>query len=279
MLQDIQPYKYQNEFLIKTPSKEDYILIFDDNHICLCNQNKSFPTFDDIQKSCDQNDLNADNFVYIFSIDQHNFFLGMNLNIDSIKNIYKENTQIFRIMEPKWMSFAGVTGSQLFRWYHEHGYCGKCGNPLEKSITERALTCKCCKLTIYPKISPAVIVGITNGDKLLMSTYANRTYKRYALIAGFTEVGETLEDTVKREVMEEVGLNVKNIRYYKNQPWSFSDSLLIGFFAELDGSDVIKIDENELSEARWFHRDEIPESDSDISLTSEMIEAFRSKNL
>ena len=97
---------------------------------------------------------------------------------------------------------------------------------------------------------------------------------RYALIAGFAEIGETIEETVAREVMEEVGLKVKNIRYYKSQPWSFSDTLLMGFFAELDGDDRIRLDENELSVAKWCTREEVP-ADDGVSLTREMMRVFK----
>ena len=95
------------------------------------------------------------------------------------------------------------------------------------------------------------------------------------LRAGFTEIGETLEETVSREVMEEVGLKVKNITYYKNQPWAFSDTLLMGFFCELDGSNQVKLDENELALAEWFERNQIPVEPDDISLTNEMMMVFR----
>lgn len=127
----------------------------------------------------------------------------------------------------------------------------------------------------FPKICPAVIIGVIDGDRILMSKYAGREYKKYALLAGFTEIGETLEETVSREVMEEVGLKVKNITYYKNQPWAFSDTLLMGFFCELDGSDQVKLDENELALAEWFERNQIPVEPDDISLTNEMMMAFR----
>ena len=106
-------------------------------------------------------------------------------------------------------------------------------------------------------------------------SYIKGVYKKYALVAGFNEIGETLEDTVRREVMEEVGLKVKNIRYYKNQPWGLSSSLLVGFFAELDGQATVTLDTNELSEATWFKREDIREHNLSISLTQEMIEVFR----
>ena len=132
-----------------------------------------------------------------------------------------------------------------------------------------------CGNMIYPKISPAVIVAVTNGNRLLLTKYAGRSFKRYALIAGFTEIGETLEETVRREVLEEVGLHVKNIRYYKCQPWSFSDTLLVGFYTKVDGEPEIHLDHKELSEGVWIERDQIPVKAEDMSLTNEMIMEFK----
>jgi NAD+ diphosphatase len=134
---------------------------------------------------------------------------------------------------------------------------------------------------IFPKIAPAVIVGVVDGDKILMSKYADREYKKYALIAGFTEFGETAEQTVCREVWEEVGLRVKHIKYYKSQPWGIDSNLLLGYFAELDGRADILLDRQELALAEWFDRREMPAHDDGISLTREMMgffeqeEAFR----
>ncbi|MCL2610926.1 MAG: NUDIX domain-containing protein, partial [Defluviitaleaceae bacterium] len=126
--------------------------------------------------------------------------------------------------------------------------------------------------------SPVIIVGIIDGERILLTKYASG-YDRYALVAGFVEIGETLEDAVRREIKEEVGLNVCNIRYYKSQPWAFSQSLLMGFFADVYGDDNVTIDKRELSEATWFHREDIPKGYTTISLTWTMIEAFRNKNI
>ena len=112
-----------------------------------------------------------------------------------------------------------------------------------------------------------------------LDRYARGTYRRYALIAGYVEVGETFEECVRREVMEEVGLKVKNIRYYKSQPWSFSDSVMIGFTADLDGDDTIRLEEDELAEAGWFSRDEIVEYPPYISVGHEMMKAFKDGTL
>ena len=141
------------------------------------------------------------------------------------------------------------------------------------------LKCPSCGQMEYPKISPAVIVGVTDGDRLLLTKYAGRTYKKYALVAGFAEIGESIEDTVRREVREEVGLELGDLHYYKSQPWSFSDTLLLGFFAELKGSDEICLQEDELSAGEWFSRENIVPDDDTSSLTNEMIRIFREGKL
>ena len=140
---------------------------------------------------------------------------------------------------------------------------------------ERALICMECGVTEYPKISPVVIVGVLNNDKLLLTKAASGGYRNYALVAGYVEIGETLEEAVRREVMEETGLRLKNIRYYKSQPWAFSSSILAGFFADLDGSDTVTLDKRELSEAVWLSPADIPSGESSFSLTWDMIETFR----
>lgn len=278
MIQDISPHKYNNTFYSKMPCNSDYVLIFENEDVVLKKNeiDKSLPTYGEIKEILD---LDIDKLLYLFSIDDHGFYLIFDEKINNIDKFYKENINIFRELQPQWISFGGITGYHLYNWYNENRYCGKCGELMSHSTKERALICDKCNNIKYPQISPAIIVGIMDGDKILMTKYSRGDYKKYALIAGFMEIGETLEDTVRREVMEEVGLKVKNIRYYKNQPWAFSSSLLVGFFADLDGDSLFCIDEEELSEAVWFDRKDIPKTESDISLTNEMIEAFRNNQI
>jgi NAD+ diphosphatase len=214
---------------------------------------------------------------YLFSIDQQAFFLVMKPTVALAAHCEMHSTQVFRELLPAHMSFAGVTGTQLYRWREHHRYCGRCGGVMEPSKSERAVQCNSCGHRDYPRISPAVIVAVTDGDNLLMGRSAKSQYRRFSLVAGFVEIGETFEGAVEREVMEEVGLKIRNIRYYKSQPWAFSDSIMIGFFAELDGDPVISLNDNELAEARWFSREEIPSPSSSISIASEMIAAFRNR--
>ena len=143
------------------------------------------------------------------------------------------------------------------------------------SDTERALVCPHCGRIIYPRILPAVIIGVTDKDRLLMTKYAGRRIPFYALVAGFNEIGETFEETVQREVMEEVGLKVKNIRYYKSQPWGIVDDILAGFYCDVDGDTEITLDRTELKEAVWVDRKDIEGQPQDLSLTNEMMIVFR----
>ncbi|MCD8398885.1 MAG: NAD(+) diphosphatase [Lachnospiraceae bacterium] len=199
-------------------------------------------------------------------------------NADGLPELFPgyswEKIELMRTTGSKEAAFAGVTGMQLYGWYKSRRFCPACGRRMVHSEKERMMHCEACGQMEYPKICPAVIVGVTCKDKILLTKYAGRTFKKYALIAGFAEIGETIEETVEREVMEEVGLKVKNIRYYKSQPWSFTDTLLMGFFAEVDGDSDIILDETELSEGKWCTRDEVPENDG-VSLTREMMSVFK----
>ena len=175
----------------------------------------------------------------------------------------------------KTLSFAAFTALQLASWYRDNTYCGTCGTHTILGKTERSIICPSCGRTIYPRIIPAVIVGVTNGDYLLHTKYErSRGISFYALVAGFTEIGETFEECVAREVMEETGLKVKNIRYYKSQPWGIVDDILAGFYCDVDGSSEIHIDRTELCEGVWVHRKDIVGQPDDASLTHHMMITF-----
>ena len=274
MIQDIEPYHLDNQYRPVPPDGDSYAMYYEE-HAVLARRTESgieFPRFRELERLND--DVYGD-AVYLFSVNEERYYLVREINREPLSEFTMENTEIFRRALPRHHAFAGITGYQLYNWYRNRRYCGRCGSLMEPSDKERMMHCDACGNMEYPKICPAVIVGVTDGDRLLMSKYAGRTYKNYALIAGFTEIGETVEQTVAREVMEEVGLKVKNIRYYKSQPWAFTDTLLLGFYCDLDGSDTIRLDENELAVAEWFTREEIPEPVSQESLTNEMILRFK----
>lgn len=276
MIQDIAPHSYDNAYREQAPQPDSYALYYEEHTSLVKRIDEStfdFPRFRDLE---DLNDDIYHNYTYLFSIDGQAFYLLEHITIPAPSPFSMENTQIFRNAAPRHLAFAGITGYQLYLWYQSRHYCGRCGAPLRHDHKERMMYCDSCHQIEYPKISPAVIIAVTDGSRLLLSKYNGRTYKKYALLAGFTEIGETLEETVKREVLEEVGLKVTNVRYYKSQPWSFSGTLLAGFFCDLAEPGEIHLDQDELALAEWFERDDIPlENDNDISLTHEMIRAFK----
>lgn len=275
MIQDIAPHVFHNEYEPKSPNPESIILYFRDDRV-LMREKEGQIFFPSYEMMLSESEKNRDvKLQYLFAIDDIGCYLAEEYFFDGQSGFHMEKISIFRKAVPAKMAFAGITGYQLYQWYQERRYCGKCGREMYHSEEERAMVCDHCGIHEYPKISPAVIVAVVNGDRILLSKYAYGVYKRYALLAGFTEVGETIEETVKREVFEEVGLRVKNLQYYKSQPWPFSSSLLMGFFVEVDGSDEIHRNEKELSEAGWFTREEIEIDDLKISLTNEMIRKFR----
>lgn len=274
MIQDITPHIYKNEYKNITPQEGDFLLVYDGRKV-LVKEGKEgvvFPVFSEVkgEYSC----------TYLFSIDDKQFFLGSKWMEGELDGYEWKDIQFYRNAEPKYTGFAIITGWQLYRWYDTRKFCGRCGIRMEKDSKERMMKCPKCGLMEFPKICPAVIVGVTHGNKILMSKYAGREYTKYALLAGFAEVGEPIEDTVRREVMEEVGLKVKNIRYYKSQPWSMSDTLLMGFFCDLDGDDEdVVLDEDELALAEWFERDKMPVEPEGVSLTNEMMMAFKNNEV
>lgn len=275
MIQNIEPHVYHNEYHPVKPDQDSYVMHFEKGK-ALAKKNGSEISFPMIGEVEEKNPEICDAVTYLFTIDDQKFYLAEQLEYgEDYIWIGKEE---FRTVQPSHLAFAGITAFQLHRWYQSHKFCGRCGHPMKQDVKERMMYCEKCHQMEYPKICPAVIVGVTDGNRLLLTKYAGREYKKYALVAGFAEIGESIEDTVRREVMEEVGLKVKNITYYKSQPWSFTDTLLFGFFAEVDGNSEIVLDEEELSVAEWFEREEIPVKESSVSLTNEMILHFKENN-
>lgn len=274
MIQDIAPHHLDNAYLPVPPDKGSFALCFE-GRSCLMKkmgEEIAFPQFADLEK---ENKRIYTDYTYLFKIDEERYYLVGKENLECPAGFLMEDLEIFRRGKPQYRAFAGITGHQLYSWYQKHQYCGQCGLPTKPDSKERMLYCEKCGSMEYPKICPAVIIGVTDKNRILLSKYAGRTYKKYALLAGYTEIGETLEETVAREVMEEVGLKVKNIRYYKSQPWAFTETVLMGFYCDLDGTDGIRLDEEELALAEWFEREEIPVTPSRDSLTNEMIMMFK----
>jgi NAD+ diphosphatase len=162
---------------------------------------------------------------------------------------------------------------QVLDWDRTHQFCGRCGTPTEDHPTERAKRCPRCGLSNYPRLSPAVIVLVRRDDEILLARAHNFAGAFYSTLAGFVEPGESLEDTVRREIMEEVGIEVDEIRYFGSQPWPFPNSLMIGFTARYAGGEIT-IDNNEIKDAAWFHRENLPRIPAKLSIARQLIDSY-----
>ena len=165
---------------------------------------------------------------------------------------------------------------QIVDWDRTHQFCGRCGVPLKPRETERAKECPKCGLLHFPRLAPAVIVLVERGDQLLMARSRHFAPGVYSVLAGFVEPGETLEEAVEREVFEEVGIRIKDVRYFGSQPWPFPHSLMIGFTAQYAGGEI-RINDGELEDAGWFTVDRLPGQPGKISIARKLIEWFVAK--
>ncbi len=281
MIQDIYPKKLYNHYdpEIK-PDDESIVFAFSEKNILMNIDEKEeavkFPHLGELE-GAKEKDL-----IYLFSIDEEKFFLYMGDGAKvSCPDEYKY--QEFRMVRairlgPQHYIYAAFTAWQLAEWYQVTAFCGRCGERNENDKKERARVCPKCGNMIYPRINPAVIIGVTDKEtnKLILTKYRTG-FNHNALVAGFTEIGETLEETVAREVMEEVGLEVKNIRYYKSQPWGIASDILAGFFCDVDGDKDINMDDQELKYAEWTSPEDIVLQPTKYSLTNEMMTLFKEK--
>lgn len=277
MIHEIFPHQFDNHFIITDNiAEDDYILHYNEKSLLLKINGGEFqlPTKKDVSDILDTTES-----TFLFSLNGVRCFLVWNATrlIDD-RFVYKEINS-FRTLNPREIAWICIVGFQLNNWYLENKFCGKCGTKTTEKPDERAIICPNCNTVVFPKISPAIIVAILCKDKILLAHNSNFEQKRYSLVAGYVDVGETLEETVMREVKEEVGLDVKNIRYYKSQPWAFSGSMMIGFTAEADDNQPIRPDNVEITEADWFSRDNLPNHPPKISIAGEMIEKFEKGEL
>lgn len=278
MIHEIFPHRLNNEFRHQSPRPDDYLIVHNGERTLLKKQGENFV----VPKVKDFGECSCH---YLLSVDDSAYFLA-----DDFKSVVNPDgsapegfefcvNRAFRSLESPLERFGGVTSAHIARWESLNAFCGRCGCRMGRSAKERAMVCPECRNTVYPRISPVVIVAVHNGDELLMARNLDHPDKtRLFLISGFVEVGESLEQAVAREVMEEAGVKVKNIRYFGSEPWPFSESLISGYTAELDGDSTIHMQESELAAACWVKRKDIPPYDTSVSISAALIESFRTQS-
>ncbi len=272
MINEISPHRFDNQFrAIDRIEDNDYILHFRDGSVLLKKDGNGFtlPRRSDLPASPAFTGKH-----FLFTIDSVPCFLIWDTPVIHETDFEYRAVSLTRKLERKEFAWVCAAGHQLMEWYMSNRFCGKCGAPTHEKSDERAIRCDKCGHTVYPKISPAIITAITCNGKILLANNSNFPANRFSLIAGYADIGESLEETVIREAKEEVGLDVTNIRYYKSQPWPYSGSMMIGFFAEADENQPIIVDGKEITEAHWYTADNLPDHPENLSIAGEMIELF-----
>ena len=255
-------------------SPETYWFIFDENKVLVHiseTQAVSFPR---------QTDLQTFDYEVIMTL-----YLGKIGENDAYGAVVKEGVlpmpehwewrdlrSLMPTIDSDWFWIAGKA-FQFVNWYKTHQFCGQCGSQMKLKTEEKAMRCSNCDLSFYPRVSPAVIVAIRKNDQILLAHALRFPQKFYSTLAGFVEAGESLEECLRREVREEVGIEIKNIEYFGSQPWAFPHSLMIGFKAEYESGEI-KVDQTEIDHADWFKADNLPVRPSRFSIASQMIDDF-----
>lgn len=241
------------------PTADDYLFVFNENRELYLDDNKRLPT-------------SLENFEVNFClyIGEYKGKRAIVVNVKTtelffpLHEVYELDHDLYHI------SSKAVLVND---WYKSFQFCGRCRTPTKLDEKDMMLKCPNCGQNHYPHISPAIIVAIRKGDELLMAKHSYHDNIRYALIAGFVEPGESVEEAVHREVLEEVGIKIKNLQYQRSQSWPFPDSLMLGFTAEYESGDI-KVDGDEIVRAQWFKKDEIIRYSSDISISDWLIQNF-----
>ncbi|MGQ1786502.1 NAD(+) diphosphatase [Saccharicrinis sp. GN24d3] len=270
MIQDIHPHQFDNRFVAKMEFNEnDYVFCFKGNALMMKQSGESL----EIPTKKDMNGCASDG-VFLFTFKNTPCFLVRDCTAQHEERFVFHDIHFRNPFSEKELDWVASVALQLKNWYDQHKYCGQCGTLTEPRLDERAVVCPSCQNTKYPTISPAIIVAIICNDKILLARGAHFPEGFYSLVAGYVDVGESIEDAVVREVQEEVGVEIKNIRYYKSQPWPFSGSVMIGFVAEAAEEQTIRVDNREILEADWYDRNDLPNYPSNRSIAGEIIDKF-----
>lgn len=230
----------------------------------------SIPVYNDI----DASGITVLNRQYFGDLDGNPCYAGeVERGVEASEKLELEDLRTLLTRLDEEVVWIAGRAKQLAHWNKTHQFCGACGRATVDKAGERAKMCPHCNITNYPRLSPAVIVAVVRDNEILLAR--NQRYKIpiYSVLAGFVEPGETLEDCIHREIKEEVGLSVENIRYFGSQPWPFPDSLMIAFTAEYSSGEI-EVDLSELIEARWFTKENLPQVPVNISIAGKLIDWF-----
>lgn len=291
MIQEIAPKRFWNAYENREPQTDSEIICVSNGNYCIIHEEQGdrFPRYGELlgESGAENVSKRQQDLQYLFAIfdgdARTDYFLWVCEKENEFSKLppysWEPTYYINHKMMPRQEAFAGMTAHHLYAWYRDNRFCGRCGEQMVHDDKQRMMQCPVCGNMVFPKIAPAVLAAVQHNGKMLLTKYAHGD-GNYALVAGFVEIGETAEECVAREVMEETGLRVKNVRYYDSQPWGFAGNLMLAYTAELNGEDDrICRDASELAVAEWVAPDEITDIFDYSSLTREMIRRFREGRL
>jgi len=248
----------------------DKVLLFYDGHLLVGDSNFYWN-----ESAITSLDVQTADFYYIDEFDGSSVF-ALRLEQDYSSVLNAENRSLRSLLfdfDNRDFAIAGKA-NQILDWHMSHRHCGQCGDATRILQAQRAVSCLTCERQYFPRINPCVIVLINQGSKILLARSSRFKTGFYSCLAGFIEVGETPEETVLREVKEEVGIDVENIRYVKSQSWPFPSQLMLGFFADYKSGELV-LEEEEIEDANWYSYDDLPPVPSpDISVAGELIQLY-----
>lgn len=271
----LKDYKYTPAYLPPdTLNESSWALILIGKKILMYKAENEFkiPRYSDVLGVIPEDD----SMLYIGRYDGHDCYCKRFNELPELPKYLElvEMMEITKLSGDNGLFILAGAANHILHWSSMNQYCGCCGNKTVDKKEERAKVCTVCGNIIFPRIAPATITAIFHEDKILLAHNRNFRNDLYSLIAGFVEPGETLEQCVEREILEEVGIKVKNIRYFNSQPWSFPDSLMIAFTAEYESGEI-KVDNTEIVDAAWFTADLLPEIPSNDSIAGKIIRWYR----
>ncbi|MBN1802050.1 MAG: NAD(+) diphosphatase [Candidatus Lokiarchaeota archaeon] len=261
---------YQNKLLIKTESSSTSIPYFN-SELFIKNNSSEGPDIKSFTNFYISFGMLKGESCFTGVLDSKEFMNDLNFE-ENVRFSFVDLRELALLVDKNMWQIASIA-FELVDWYQKSGYCGRCGSEVFLSSFQYAKKCPSCGYLDYPRVSPSIIVSVKKGDKILLAHNAKFPKDLYSVIAGFVNPGENLEDAVKREVNEEVGIEIKNIKYVASQPWPFPNSLMIGFTADFDSGDITP-DGREITTARWFKIEELPKIPSKISIARHLIDRF-----
>lgn len=248
-----------------------YWFIFYENEILVHITDNQF-----IVPLCESSGLDESDISFVYSPGHINdspyFAVSLKNKVDIPEMNYIPLRALLGRLDDELFNAAGRS-YQILYWNANHAFCGRCGSESSVKKDELAKVCIKCGLTVYPRISPAVIVAVTKDDKLLLARAGRFRNKMFSVLAGFVEPGETFEQCIEREIYEEVNIKVHNMKYFGSQPWPFPDSIMVGFTAEYKSGEL-RPDGTEILEADWFSKEQIPEIPGKWSIARKLIDWF-----